>query len=65
MPKIKTNRAARILDLSEKGVRDLADRGALPISEITEEGTRLFDREVVERVAAERSRRRHELMESA
>jgi predicted site-specific integrase-resolvase len=49
--------AARILDLSEGRVRILADRGELPVI-LTESGLRLFDKEAVERVAAERKARR-------
>lgn len=53
---ILTKTAARILDMCEKSVRDMADRGALP-AERTESGTRLFRREDVERLAADRGSR--------
>ena len=54
---ITTAPAAKILETSEGTVRALARRGELPC-ETTESGTRLFEREAVERVAADRKARR-------
>jgi predicted site-specific integrase-resolvase len=54
---ITVSPAAKILDTSEATVRVLSRRGELPC-EVTESGTRWFDRETVERIAAERKARR-------
>jgi predicted site-specific integrase-resolvase len=48
--------AAKILDASENTVRKLARRGDLQVT-LTESGIRLFEREAVERLAAERKAR--------
>jgi DNA-binding transcriptional MerR regulator len=53
---ITVSRAAKILDLSEGGVRALERRGELPATR-TSTGTRLFDPAIVERVARERAAR--------
>jgi excisionase family DNA binding protein len=54
---LTTSRVARVLHCSEGTVRNLAQRGDLPHTK-TATGTRLFDPDVVERVAAERTARR-------
>lgn len=51
---ITTSQAAKILNVSDVGVRAMANRGALPVATTTESGTRLFDRQQVEQVAAQR-----------
>jgi hypothetical protein len=56
---ITVSPTARILDSSEGAVRDQARRGELPCT-VTESGIRLFDRVVIERIAAERKARRTE-----
>lgn len=58
---IQTRAAARILNLSEKWVRRMADSGALPVAERADRGVRLFDECDVKRIAAER----HERLERA
>ena len=56
---ITTSRAAKILDISEAGVRQMADRGELPVAVRAERnGTRLFERSVVEALASRRAERR-------
>jgi predicted site-specific integrase-resolvase len=57
MPLITTSRAAKILDTSEGTVRGMTRRGELPYT-LTESGIRLFERDVVERIAGERQARR-------
>jgi len=52
---IETTAAARILGISSEMVRTLANQGLLP-STRTESGRRLFLRDDVERLAAERAR---------
>lgn len=54
---ITTSPAARILELADNTVRGMARRGELPFV-LTESGIRLFEREIVERIAAERKARR-------
>lgn len=54
---ITVSRAAKILDSSEGTVRRLARNGELPCTTLST-GMRIFDPDVVERVAAERKARR-------
>jgi DNA-binding transcriptional MerR regulator len=54
---ITVSKVARILDESERTVRRKAARGQLPCTR-TESGIRLFDREVIERIARARAARR-------
>ena len=55
-PRLTTSQSARILEVSAEQVRHYAERGLLPF-ERTARG-RLFDREAVERFAAERRLRK-------
>jgi predicted site-specific integrase-resolvase len=55
---------AKILDISEVTVRGMARRGELPFT-VTESGIRLFEREAIERIAAERKARRGSRGEAA
>ena len=59
---VTTSGAARILQCGEATVRKQADRGELPVIRLEDgtlrNGVRLFDREVIERVARERAKRR-------
>lgn len=50
--------AARILDVTPATVRDMADRGDLDVAACTESGIRLFERDAVEHLAAERYARK-------
>ena len=56
--KITTSRAAKLLDQCESTVRGKARRGELPCTR-TESGIYLFDREVIERLARERTEAAH------
>lgn len=47
--------AARILDVTPATVRDMADRGDLEVAATTESGIRLFERDAVEHLAAQRA----------
>jgi DNA-binding transcriptional MerR regulator len=56
---VTTSTVAKLLGLSEGGVRNLANRGDLPVALRTStDGTRLFSRAAVERFAAKRDERR-------
>jgi DNA-binding transcriptional MerR regulator len=55
--KLLTAEAARILNLTPATVRQMERRGLLP-AELTDKGVRIFDREVVLRIARERAERR-------
>ena len=54
---VTVSRAAKILETSEGTVRALERRGELP-AQRTSSGMRLFDEQMVERVARERAERR-------
>jgi excisionase family DNA binding protein len=54
---ITVSKVAHLLQLAERTVRAMAARNELPCVR-TESGMRLFDRAVVERIAAERMARR-------
>jgi hypothetical protein len=47
--------SASILECTPENVRKLARQGTLPIAIVVGRGTRLFDRDVVQRLAAERA----------
>lgn len=55
-PKLTISHAARVIGVSEATVRLMERRGELPATR-TSTGIRLFDRNVVERVARERAER--------
>lgn len=55
--KITVSQVARLLNKSERTIRAQATRGELPC-ERTESGWRLFDRDVITRIAEERKARR-------
>jgi DNA-binding transcriptional MerR regulator len=55
-PKLLTAAVAKILQVTPNYVRQLEARGDLH-ADRTENGTRLFDRALVERVAVERAKR--------
>ena len=55
---IGTSTAAKILDVSEAAVRQMANRGILK-AERVQGGHRVFERESVEQVANQRARARH------
>ncbi len=52
-----TGEAARILEVGERSVRALADRGILSVRR-TPQGLRIFDRDEVLRLAADRARKK-------
>jgi excisionase family DNA binding protein len=58
-PFLTTSAVARILQVADGTVRQMARRGELP-SVSTEGGVRLFNRAEVERLAVERAKRRPE-----
>jgi hypothetical protein len=53
---VTTSRVARELDKSESTIRTMANDGRLPVAVTLEDGTRLFDRQVIEQRKAERVR---------
>ena len=55
---VLTAEAARIIGVTPATIRVMEQQGKLPAIERTENGVRLFDRETVERVAAERAAKR-------
>jgi len=52
-----TGEVARLLAVGERSVRALADRGILSVRRTTQ-GLRIFDRDEVLRLAAERARKK-------
>ena len=52
---LTTSPVARTLEMSESGVRKLADSGQLSVATVLPNGTRLFDPEAVAKYATQRA----------